>query len=342
MEINEFKSRIKSGSSAGWYIFSGEEDYLKKHYLSELRKSVITDDAFALFNHVVYDGNNVDFSAISEAVKSPPMMSEYKLIEWKFADLDKLREGEKSALLSLIDLKNEYPYTVFAIMTTADGLELGTQKRPAKFAKALSEGFDILSFSKSTDAQLYGWLKKHFDAEEVTVTMPTLERMIFRVGHSMEILNEEVIKLASYVKANGRREITPEDVEEVTSSTIECDAFALSNAINEKNIQKAFSALMDFKLRRVEPIIIIGMLERTYAELMSVSLLLAEGAGASDIESTLKLHPYKTKIAINTAKRLGKEKISTALSSIRHIDAASKSGGIGGYGAIEMFITQNI
>ncbi len=342
MDINDFKNRLKSGNIGGWYIFTGEEDYLKKHYLAQLRGAVITDGAFDLFNHVVYDGTSIDFGALAEAIKAPPMMSDYKFIEWKFANLDSLKPNEKSALLNLMDLKDEYPYTVFAIFVTADGLDFGTAKNPSSFAKGLQNGFDILTFGKSTDAQLYGWLKKHFDAEGVTVTMPTLQRMIFRVGHSMEILNEEVIKLSSYAKANGKSEVTPQDVDNVTSSTIECETFALTNAINEKNIEKAFSALRDFKMRRIDPRVIIGMLEHAYAELMSVSLLLSEGAGASDIESFLKMHSYKTKLTVNAAKKLGRDKIQNALTAIRKLDASSKSGGFEGYTAIEIFIIQNI
>ena len=115
-----------------------------------------------------------------------------------------------------------------------------------------------------------------------------------------------------------------------------------SNAITEKNLQKAFTALSDLKLRRIEAQTIIAMLERTYCELMSVSLLLDEGAGSSDIESTLNLHPFKAKLAISSAKKLGSKKISSALNLLREIDASSKSGGSSGYGAIETFIIQNI
>ena len=84
------------------------------------------------------------------------------------------------------------------------------------------------------------------------------------------------------------------------------------------------------------------MLERSYAELLSVSLLLSEGKEAKDIESILNLHPYKTKLAIGAAKRLGGARISSALDGIRKIDSAAKSGGLGGYTAIEIFITQNV
>ena len=342
MELGEFKSKLKSGDLGGWYIFSGEEDYLKKHYLKALRDAVVTDDAFALFNYVTYDGADIDFSDVAEAIKSPPMMGDYKLIEWKFANLDALKESEKSAIEFLFELKEDYPYSIFAIMTTADGFDIGTPKRKSKLATRLSAGFEILNLDKSTDSQLLSWLKKHFDAEGVAVDVSTLNALLFRSGRSMEVLNNEVTKLCCYVKANDRASASEDDVNAVCSSTVECDAFALSNAVIEKNVSKAFLALTDLKQRRIEPPAIIAMLERTYSELLSVSILLDEGKGSSDIEAILKLHPFKTKLNINAAKKIGTKRLAKSLDELGRIDASSKSGGLSGYGVVEMFITKNV
>lgn len=342
MDVNELKSRLKTGELSGWYLFCGEEDYLKKYYLKELRSGVVTDEVFATFNHTVYDGADIDFASVAEAIKSPPMMSDYKLIEWRFANLDGLKEGEKSALESLFELKEEYPCAIFAIMTAADGFDAGTIKKPSRLASRLSKGFDILNFPKSTDSQLLSWLKKHFDAEGVDVDLNTLNTLLFRSGRAMDVLSGEVLKLCCYAKANGRTAVSAADVEEVASSTVECDAFALSNAVIEKNRERAFLALLDLKQRRVEPQVVIAMLERTYSELLSTALLLDEGKGVFDVESILKFHPFKAKLYVGAAKKVGARKLSDSLAELCRLDASSKSGGISGYGAVEMFITQNL
>ena len=227
-------------------------------------------------------------------------------------------------------------------MTTADGFDAGTPKRPSRAASRFSAAFDILNFPKSTDAQLVSWLKKHFDAEGVGVDVATLNALLFRSGRSMEVLNNEVLKLCFFAKSNNKAAITSEDVEVVASPTVECDAFALSNAVLEKNVERAFVALTDLKQRRVDPQVIISMLERTYSELSSVAFLLDEGNGASAIETILKFHPFKAKLYITAAKKVGAKRLAATLAQLCQIDASSKSGGISGYGAIEMFITQNL
>lgn len=343
MTQNELKAKLKSGNLVGWYIFSGEEDYLKRYYMKELRDAIISeDDPFAFFNHVVFDGAEIDFAAVSEAIKSPPMMSEYKLIEWKFANIEGMKESERAALCDLFSLKEEHPYSIFAIMPSSVGLDVGTEKKPSKLATRLRGGFDIINFEKSTDAQLISWLKRHFDKEGVGVSAETLSALLFRSGHTMQILANEVQKLCAYAKANGIEVIGVKEVNEIASATVECDAFALSNAVIEKNVGKAFVALTDLKQRRVEPPVIIAMLEKVYADLASVALLLEEGRGSADVESILKFHPFKAKLYINSAKRVGAKALAASLDSLRKIDASSKSGGISGYGTIEMFVTQNL
>ena len=342
MDVQALKAKIKSGDIGGWYIFSGEEDYLKKYYLSLLRQSAVDDGPFAPFNHSVYDGDDVDMAAIEEDIKSPPMMGDYKFIEWKFADLDGQKESVKKALLELCELKADYPTSIFAIMTTADGFDIGTPKRPSKLAGKLSSGFEIINFAKSTDNQLLAWLKKHFDAEGITVDMASLNALLFRAGRSMEILNNEVEKLSAYLKANGKSALSVAEVELIASPTVECDAFALSNAVIEKDSARALIALTDLKQRRVEPQTVLAMLERTYADLASVALLLEEGCGVSDVESIMKFHPYKAKLYIGAAKKIGRKKLSEGLSELCRLDAGSKSGGSSGYGTIEMFVAKHL
>ena len=341
MNSNELNARIKSGALSGWYILAGEEDYLKKHYFNLIEKTVIQDDTFAPFNLTVFDGQDVDFSAVAEAIEAPPFMSEYKLIAWKYANLDALKESEKSALSELFALKDDHKSSIFVIMTTLDGFDTGTPKKPSKLCSRLAEGFDIISFDKASDSQLLSWLKKHFDAEGISVDRPSLEALIFRSGRSMQTLAGEVEKLSAYLKANGISALSTPIVEKIASASVECDAFTLSNAVLEKNIEKAFLALSDFKMRRIDPSAVIAMLEYTYTDLASVAMLLDEGRSAADIESIMKFHPFKTKLYISSAKKVGAKRLTESLAELRRIDAASKSGGISGFGAVEIFITKN-
>lgn len=340
MELNDFKALLKSGNIVGCYIFSGEEDYLKRYYLSLLRKQAITDDSFSTFNHSVYDGPEIDFSSIADDVMSPPMFEPFKLIEWKYPDFEKMKESEFAELERIIDMVNSTDYAVLAFLVADGDIDLGTPKKESKFVKRFGNRIKILNFEKSTDAQLLSWLKKHFDAEKIEVSADTLRALIFRAGHSMTVLSNEVEKLSALAKSRKLDKITEAEVNEAAASTPECDTFAFSNAILEKNKKAAFLALDEMKSRRVDPIIILGMLAKTYTDIMNIAIMLKDGIGQTDIQNATKMNPYKLKLYISAAKKYSPEHARKILSELTRVDTGAKYGGVTGYTAIELFISK--
>ena len=342
MNVTELKAKIKDGDIGGVYIFAGEEDYLKKYYADEMAKIAAPDEAFALFNKQLFEGEDIDFQALREAIASPPMFSDRKLVEHRYPDLDHTSEAERRALEELADFTAEYPYATVIFVVSQDLFDAGTVKRPSKLAARLSKKINLVNFEKSSDSQLAAWLRRHFDHLGVAITPGVPEALIFRSGHSMQVLKNEVDKLAAYALARANGPLSEKDVALVASPTSECDAFALSGAIADKSRQKALDALYDMQLRRLDANAILATLSRAFNETATVAFLLAEGKDAADIERILGWNAYKIKICIASARRFGQDRLSEALSRIRELDAASKSGGIAGMAPIEMFICEFI
>ena len=340
MELNDFKALLKSGDVVGSYIFSGEEDYLKRYYLGELREKVVGDGSFSAFNHAVYDGEEIDFASVRDDIMSPPMFEPYKLIEWRYPDFDGMKESELDELERLLDLVASTDYAVLAFLVSEGDIDLGTPKKESKFVKRFGEKIRILNFEKCNDAQLLSWLKRHFDAEGVGVTKDVLDALIFRAGHSMTVLNNEVNKLCMLAGARGQNAISVADVELVASSTPECDTFALSNAILERNKKGAFLALEEMKSKRLDPIMILGMMAKTYTDIVSVVMMLADGINSQDIQTATKMNPYRLKLYVGAAKRYPPEKANAILTELARVDTGAKYGGVTGYTAIEMFIAK--
>lgn len=342
MELNDFKNQIKSGTPSGVYIFAGDEEYLKRYYLGSLRAAVASDPALAVFNNPTFDGERIDFGALTDAIKAPPMMADLKLVEWRHADFSVMKEKELSALEELISLTRVHTYSILALTSAPGSFDFGTGKRPSKLLSRLGREAAILRFDPSTDSQLYSWLKKHFDSHGVGVTLDTLKALIFRSGHSMDVLASEVEKLAALAKARGLPAVTPAEVEEVASSTPECDTFALSNAVTDKNRAGAFYALEELKLRRTDPGIILGMLARAFDDMLNVAGLMDEGCDARDVAAILGMNPYKVNIYTAAVKRYGFAGLSAAVSELARVDSSSKFGGVSGYTAIELFIAKTL
>lgn len=77
MEV-EIKKEYKTPS--GVYVLFGEEDYLKRFYAAKIREALLGDSPYALFNHVIFTPKNFTADAASDALMTPPVFDEKKLI----------------------------------------------------------------------------------------------------------------------------------------------------------------------------------------------------------------------------------------------------------------------
>lgn len=338
MEIVELSDRIKKAAPAGGYIFGGEEDYLKRYYAKELVKAALGDEA-DIFSYTVFDGEDIDFGAVREAILSPSLMSEYKVIEWRFADFNSMKEKDLTELEELSSLVKDNPDTVLIFTAAQDGFEFSQGKNPSKLERRLGKCFELVNFKKSTDRQLLGWLKRHFDSEGVGVDMAALGALLERSGRVMDILINEVHKLTSLAKARGNAAVSTDDVKEVAATTPESETFALQNAITNRDKTAAFSALEDLKFRRVDAGIVLSMIERSFTELLLVGMMLKDGEGEK-IESTLGIKGFKVKLLTAGALKYGADRLVKTQDELTRLDAASKFGGLAGYKMIEIFISQ--
>jgi DNA polymerase III delta subunit len=134
MDLNDFKTKLKSGDLGGCYIFAGEEDYLKRYYLSSLRDAIIEDDTLAAFNHALYEGADIDFPSVRDAIKAPPLFAERKLIEWRYPSFEKMKESDLRLFEETLELLSDFPYATLAFIVSEGDIDLGAGKKVIRLA----------------------------------------------------------------------------------------------------------------------------------------------------------------------------------------------------------------
>lgn len=326
MTQKELKAHLKGEKLGGIYIFAGEQDYLKRHFTEEMRKRILTEPALLPFNHLTFEGSAIDFDLLLDAIKSPPMMADYKLIEWDRADFEAMKDGALDAFAELSALVAEHPHAVLLFRATPSELDPGTPKRPSALLKRLSDYAEIVCFDVATDAQLLSWLNSHLAHEGLSASGEALRTVLARVGHRMEILASEIEKIACYCRVHGITTVTPELVGLVCSSTAEDDAFGLSNALLRGDRRAAYDCLYDLRRRRVEPMLVLGQLTRLFSDLSAVSLLLAEGGTVASVASALSMNEYKAGLYVKGARARSDAALLRAVSVCRDADLAVKAG----------------
>ena len=342
MTVAELRTAIKEQTFSPVYLFCGEENFLKRHYRRELCAALVPDEGLAAFNHILLEGEKLDFDALADAIAAPPMMADYKLVEWHLCNFSAMREGDLTRFAELCASLSAYPETVLLFVVDADCLDVGTlPKRPSKLYTTLAKSASVVVFEKQDERALSAWIARHFTHEGLSASPQVIARLLSESGTTMDALSGEIAKLSAYAKVHGHSEITEEDVTAVVSRVSESDAFALTNAILDGKADAAYDALLDMKLRKVDPMIALGALTRSYADLLSVALLSEEGHSQKEIAAILKMHEYKAGLYLRAAKSRGVERLRAALAMCRHADTASKTGtGASGYLALEYLIAR--
>ena len=340
MTLQELKKAVEAMENR-LYVFAGEEEYLKRHWLSELRKSILTDPSFDSFNHLVYEGEKLDFGMLSEALSVPPMMADRKLIEWHLVRLDAMTEKELDALAELRDTLLENDTATLVLMVQPEDFDAGNlPKKPSKMYTKVSKTADIVLFERAADHQLLNWIQRRFGAERIRVLPAVAEVLLSRVGHKMDALAGEIDKLSAYLHAKGREELAVEDIAFVTASAIESDAFALSNALLAGDAAQAYRALEDMRFRQLQPTFVLSGITGVYNELYRVALLSGDNLSQAEIAKQLRIHEYKAGLYMKAVRNLPPDKLLAVVNAALLCDVGMKSGGQTGYAAVERLLAE--
>ena len=332
-----FRKQLKKGLS-GAFLFFGEEDYMKAHSLKAARDSVCPDPSFAVFNDIRIDVIDYSAGALVDALMPLPMMSDKKIVTVNGLNVNALKPREIDDLCDALSVLSEYDYNVLIITVPADHIDEGNlPKYPSAILKKLGEYVTPVRFEAVSGARLTSWVAKHFEHNGVKASADVCAFLISYAGRSMYTLSNETEKLAYYVLANGRDNVTKEDVINVSAAEITTDAYTLANAIVDGRGEDAINALAVMKFRRVDPVILMGEVSKIVSDLVAVKALAEVGCPAVEIASILKMNEYRVKVFVQGTANKSLSRLKTTLSMCAEADLGIKQASAG-YTAIEKFI----
>ncbi len=336
MTPSEFRTELKDPS--GGYLFCGDEDYLKRHYLQSLRKTVVEEGD--VFNHIVINSESYSPERLFSVMEALPMMAEKKLIELNSLYISSMSEGELEALCSVLKRLKEYEYNILVIYTEPDELDIGTKKAPSKELKALGETVKPVIFERESPARISSWIVKHFTSELIVAPPDAVGMLIDRCGCDMYTLSGEIDKLSCYLRSQGREKLTTDDVISVCGERKEIAAFDFANAVLDGNTKKAFSVLGELKKQKEKPEIILSGISRVIGDLLVIKTLTENGMTSAEISKRLKLHEYKASLYAKSAARTTLGKLRELTERCYEADMLIKSSRLDNYVILERLVAE--
>ncbi len=232
----KLKKDLQSGMPGKLYLIYGEEDYLKKYYLDEL-KAALVDETFAEFNLVMLEGKGLTPESLSEAVESYPAFAERKLVIVSDFDLYKPPAAFQSMLLDLLGDLPDYICLVFYY----DALSFKPDKR-TKMHGLLDKTACFADFSYLQERDLISWIRRRVRALGKDIDQDTCAYMIFLCGTSMTNLITEIEKAAAHCTLD---EIKRYNIDSVCTRVLDAVIFDLTDAITARQFERAISIVGD-------------------------------------------------------------------------------------------------
>ena len=314
--VKQLKTDIANGTIGSLYVFYGEEGYLKRHYLNQLKE--LCGGPFEAFNNITLDGEQVSVQSLTDAVDSIPMGSEKKLVVVRDYKLMQPTGDLKEFLPQLLSELPEYICLVFYF----DTLEFKPDKR-LNLWKILEANGQVIEFAQSSAASLIPWVKRHFYEHGKMIETPECEYLLFLCGASMENLLTEISKIAAGTP--GER-IDKGDIDALGSRVLEATVFELTDSIMEKQYSKGLLILRDLFDMKQEPVAILAAITKQMQRLYGAKLALAKGKGESDIAQILGFKSaYPARRLIQSARRCTMDFLRWAQEICLETDLALKS-----------------
>ncbi len=172
--------------------------------------------------------------------------------------------------------------------------------------------------------------------DDYTMDKETLSFFLHRVGKDLSLLEQEIKKIKLY-KAE-EKEITKEDISNLTSQNLNTDIFNLIDAIILKRKQEAITCYHEMLKLGEEPIMILVLLANQFRMIYQVKKLYQMGYSEKDISSKLKVHWYPVRKTLGRMQEYKEEQLLEYIYQLASLDVAIKKGEIEKEISLELFI----
>ncbi|OLS03397.1 DNA polymerase III subunit delta [Tissierella creatinophila] len=323
MIYKDFFSKLKKDEIENYYLFTGEEEYMMKLALEELKNKYISND-FETLNYNVIDGKNANLDTLINASETLPFMSSKKIVILKDISnfLEELDDKAKEQL---------YKYIVnlgdFLVLIFMDGSY--SLKKNTKFYKLIKKNDRQVEFTKLIGQDMNKWINTLAKKNIKKISQLNIKYFIDQTSYNsrnvdlnLYDLENEFLKIVDYAK---EEEITKADIDNVLIKTIDTNIFEFLEAFSSKSTERS---LMLFNQMYIsgEPIQrMFFMMIRQIRLILGYVIYKTKGYDNKSIQEKLSIKPYEFGKIRNQASGFKLEELENIMQRLLEIDKAMKT-----------------
>ncbi len=187
----------------------------------------------------------------------------------------------------------------------------------ARLLKEKEEYFPLL-----TDQELQRWVLTEVKRRGGQIEQPAILELTSFVGPDLWQLDHEIEKLTNYRQGNA---ITADDVRLFVSARFDENIFHLTDALSQKDAHLALKLINDQLELGVHELYILTMLVRQFRILLQVKEILQQDRHASNVATTLGLHPFVVQKALRDTQRFRLDDLKAIYGMLLDLDVKIKT-----------------
>jgi len=323
VSAEEFRERLEKGKPAPAILLLGDEAYLRDSCRAALIEKFVPEAARA-WAVSRFSADRGEAQAALDQCQTLPMLSTKQVVFLEEAEAieklgEKAREGAVDGLVSY--LENPAPFTVFVIEAEKLDMRMMLGKRLAELALVVEVGLGERAEERVGAATALA--KTLAKEQRVEFERGAAEDLAELVNGDLMRLKTEVEKLATY--AAERKNIRREDVAAMVISEKTTTIWEVADLLASRQPKRALEFIDRLLRDGEEPVMMVGGMAWMYRKLVEASEVRGVTNGWQAAKA-LGMRPEQAELAIQSARKISKERLLEGLKALREADSLLKGG----------------
>lgn len=341
-DITVITKQLLASPPTGIYVLYGGEEFLKRHFLSDLKNKLLPEGAAEL-NYSEFYGADVAES-VSDACSTLPQFSERRLVVWFNSSFPSMQNKYKAGIDGALSDAAGYPYLTLVLYLNAAELDCTDNREIAKAEnyklngeklKATKLFFDFLSPRK-----LCKWVSRHFSAEKLNISDADSAYLAERCGGDMYALSGQIQKLCVYVARDGRDTATRADIDALVPSSAAYDSFFINNCVRTRDVSGLLGYLDEAQATKEPALIILSRISKEINGIYAAKCAKKDGMSYLDYARAEKIKEYPAKLAYASASEVTEKYLRGLIRRCYETDVALKRFSGDDYGLLRQLVCE--
>ena len=334
MSIQADLQKIRKEKLAPCYLVLGTEKFLQDQVRTEILKKIKIDGEDDL-NFLSFDMENSSIDEVIAEAETLPFFGDQRLV---FVENPYFLTGEKgtNGIDQNTDLLVNYlkePLETTVLVIFAPYEKLDERKKVTKQLKKTAITIDVKQLDEKAVRQ---YLLNTLENSEIKMDRQAIDLFLRLTDLDLSKMMRELQKILLY--GQEQEVITVKEIEQLVPKTLEHNLFDMTQYILSGRTEQALRLFQDLVTQGEETIKINAILLSQIRLFLQTKFLVKIGYQQANIAETLKIHPYRVKLAMQEVRKFNEQTLRRLFDELVEMDYEIKSGKIEKELSFQLFV----